>query len=1008
MSDVSGLDASVFDPFTASPAELRDWLTHRNLNDGDDVITDVVVPLSGFSNPASTVGLLDRLGLLSEQALSIRLQRAYRTGRNRIGTYRCDVVTALDQAMFWNSLAVRLLVIVLLCTAAMLLGLGIGAVGLLLVLAWPLTLWRGRFAFPLTVAVLGIVAWNNISNLLYFAFAAGVCGVVRLFLWFVRFGLIQVRIVDSPARFLGRGFLTRALWDRNASSVLLAVAKATHEERARAPFFIDDVFDRAPAVLRPVLVQCRALVAIGRLEFSEALRLSEEARELADSAPEAIRGWCALQSGDVLLAAGQLGAAERRWAESVELLTRSRRAAFWLIRAELRLIEAQTADLGDPERCLLGLRTLYDVRRRAVRRGDPVLLRKTENYLLRLMHQAGNTVGVVVQLHAEHEVTQGTVEIGDAIADRVAETLLLATLYLDIVEHPDQYPDDVEVDESDPARYDLPAELADNALRHLSRSAEPLLEAQAYAVLARVRAGTGQREEALGNALESLNVVQRVRYQLPTAQWRAHWLALHAHTYALALELAESDGELVAELLETVRAQAIPLETGTPGALLRAAFDSLLTATGLPLGAGLLKDAVPSRTDPLQTDRTILVSGASWVGGDAEDTIELERELDAMFPRGWYWSFAKVGEWVYHAVRSPAGTWFAERRPFSELEPSFGALLRYLPVEQPDGAEQDEALGVSSADQILPGGSVGDLLSRLFEDLGDALIPLPLRHAAHGELLQIVVAPTASLALIPIAALSLGEGRHLLDVGYVAHLPSVALLAERRSQLTRADVTDEPLEVLAVLAPDTAPEASDLEFAVSDPPLAERTITGPLEKGALAAALAGSKADSVLFLAGHVEALDPDDPGSTGFVFADGPFGLHDLYETTDAGTPRYPIPEQVVLAGCRSIGLYFDGPPGLVDAPEWLGLGAAMVYGGARHVFCTLYDIPDTAHTPRIDRALVDSMRFRLEPARALRAIQRAELDRWLDGRGSTPLVFLAYAYVGLGRAGASAYRTI
>lgn len=76
------------------------------------------------------------------------------------------------------------------------------------------------------------------------------------------------------------------------------------------------------------------------------------------------------------------------------------------------------------------------------------------------------------------------------------------------------------------------------------------------------------------------------------------------------------------------------------------------------------------------------------------------------------------------------------------------------------------------------------------------------------------------------------------------------------------------------------------------------------------------------------------------------------------------------------------------------------MVHGGAHHVFCTLFDVPDTAHTSRIDKALVDSMRFRIEPARALRAIQRVELDRWLDGRGSMPLVFLAYTYVGIGQA--------
>ncbi|MER7251607.1 CHAT domain-containing protein [Kribbella sp. NPDC000426] len=1000
------MTASIFDPFTADAAELTSWLSRRNVED-DDLDAGEVVPFAVFANPQAQVGLDDRLELLLGLRPLIRMRQAYRTRRNHIGLWACDVAVALDNATLWNSLVIRLVLLLALGAGGLAAGLG-GVVWLVLAMTWVLTVWRGRFAFPLTAAVFAVVAWHDTSDLPYFGLAAMICGLARLVLWFVRLRYISIHVLDSPVRFLGRAFLTRALWDRTAASIMLAVAKATHEERARARFFIDDCLDRAPAVLRPVVIQCQSLVALGDLEFSEALRLSELAREAAAGAPEAIRGWCALQAGDVLLAAGQLAAAERRWREAVDLLGSSRRGAFWLVRAELRLIEAQTADLDDPERCLLGLQTLYDVRQQAVRRGDLALLRRTENYLLRLMHLAGNLDGVVLHLFEEHEITKGKLEIGDILADRAAETLLLASLYLDFVDLPEQYEQHREVSTSDQENYDYAAKLVDTALRQLSVSTEPVLEAQAYAILARIQAATGRREDALGNALESLNVVQRVRYQLPTAQWRSQWLAIHAHTYSLALELSsEGDAALVAELLETVRAQAIPLETGRPGAILRAAFDSLLSTTGLPLTAELAADAEPVRTDPLQTDRTVLVSGASWVGGDDRATIDLDRELAAMFPGGWYWSFAKADQWIYHAMRSPTGSWFSERRPFDELEQPLAALLRHLPVERPDNSNLDPALAAEHATDPAAGGSIGELWSTLFEELGRALIPLPLRNAAAevtDELLQLVVAPTASLTLVPVAALTFGDGRHLLDVGYVAHLPSVALLAHRRAAVTgRTPPAAEPAEVLAVLAPHAAPEDSDLTFAVSDPPMAERVLTGPLEKRALADALAApGDPDSVLYLAGHVSAPDIGDPGSSGFEFADGLLGLHDLYRTTDAGQALYPIPEQVVLAGCSSLGLYGDAWAGPVDAPEWLGLGAAMVYGGARHVFCTLYDVPDTRHTSRIDRALVDSMRFRVEPARALRAIQRAELERWFDGRGSMPLVFLAYAYVGIGQAAA------
>ena len=838
---------STFDPFTADPAKLLDWLRQRNRLDGDDLVNDNVIPVSGIFHPGLSLGLAPRLLLLADVIPSWRLLREFRTSKDTIGVFSCDLITAMDRVMLWNSLLVRAIVLTVATCAGLALGIGGWGLGLLLLMAWSQTVWRGRFAFPLVAAILGVVAWYNISALPAFAVTAGVCGLVRLLLWFVRSGIVSIGLVDSPVRFLGRAFLVRARWDRTASSVLLAVAKATYDDRARASIFVDDCIEQAPARLRPVLVQCQALVAAGELEFQQALRLSEQARDLAVSAPAEIRGWCALQSGDVLLAAGQPAAAERRWQESVEHFRRSRRAGFWSTRAELRLIEAQTADLADPERCLLGLRTLHRVRRNAVRAGNLELLVKTERYLLRLMYSAGNTVGVVVHLIQQHEQTGGRGDLGASVADHATETLLLATLYLDIAEHPDRYPEDVQVDESDQSRYDFVGELVDNVLRHLSRSMDPLLEAQAYAILARAQAAKGQPEEALGNALESLNVVQRVRYQLPTAQWRSHWLAAHAHTYALALELsATADATLVAELLETVRAQSIPLESDQSNGFVRAAFDSLLAATGLPLSAALAADALPVTTDPLLTDRTILVAGASWVGGDDGSTIDLDAELEAMFPQGWYWSFAKVDDWVYHAVRSPAGTWYAERRPFTELEAPLAELLQHLPVEQPDDEGLRLALTAERANEVMDPSPAGEVWSRLFADLGRILIPLRLRAALQSadELLRLVVAPTASLVLVPIAALSLGDGRHVLDAAYVAHLPSLALLAQRRSQLTDHQSAEEsPARVLAVLAPHLSPEDPDLDLphAVADPPVADQTLTGPLEKNALAGALPGCR-----------------------------------------------------------------------------------------------------------------------------------------------------------------------
>ncbi|MCE7002028.1 CHAT domain-containing protein [Kibdelosporangium philippinense] len=885
-------------------------------------------------------------------------------------------------------------------------------------------------------------------------------------------GLLSRKVLTSPVRFLGRRFLLRALWNRAASSVVLAVDKATHDDRARAGVFVDDVLTDVPAHLRPVLVQCKALEALGRLEFQEAMVLSEEARVLGAGAPAEIRGWCSLQSGDVLMEAGQHHAAQARWREAYRLLHNRPNARYWAIQVDLRVIESLTAELTDTERCLGGLRRLYRVRVGAVRDGDLPLLDKTEMYLLRLMNQAGNAVGVVEHLTRQREYDEGLVPIGDRVADYAARALLLATLYLDIVENPERYPDTTRVDEAGQrTRYHHAATLMDEALRHLSRATEPVLQAQAYAVLARVQAATGLSADALGNALESLNVVQRVRYQLPTSGWRARWVAAHAHTYALALQLAaDSDPALVAELLEAVRAQAVPVEAGLEGNLLRSVFDSLVATTHVPgsvvagvtwngeeltearaqssrtvdemrspesmagwfdrddradgmydvdrVGEDADRDPVP--TDPLRTDVTILVDQASWIGGDQATALDLDHELTTMAPGGWYWSFARVGDWIYHAVRSPHGKWSAHRQPHGPFAEAFRDLVLHLPVEVP-GAEEAKTrlLGTGlvaehPGDEVDAGTATAkQVWTRILDNLGFSLIPevLSAGLTTAGRPVSLAVAPTASLMVIPVWALRISPLRRVADIAAVSHVPSIALLAHRRRLAMEQEPSPRKLSdrVVAILAPHRAPNdpwRQDLPYAASSVPPRAEVVTGPVRKADLAVLLARRRAhDSVLFLSGHVDPSPDGEPGGAGFRLAERElFGLRDFYTTDRDAIPLYRMPDRVVLAGCASLGVYGEAPQGrmlsLVDAPEWLGLGAAVVYGGAHHVLCTLFPVIDGPHTQRIDLALVDAMRHNIDPAWALRATQLAELRRWESGDGSLPAVFLAYVYVGLGAA--------
>lgn len=1020
------MNLSSFDPFGTDAAhELPGWLAGRNRSGDDEDVIEYVLPLALLFN--RRVGLLTRLRVLPQVVRSWSVIRRGRSRETRIGLHACDLLTAHDRVLWWRALAIRAAVVVAAAVTASLLVSPPGWAALWFAAgAWALLGWRRGTAAALSVAALAWAAWQQPALLVPAAGVAALVFQARLILSVQEVGLMARTSGGDPVGFLGRRFLLRALWDSAAASVALAVDKATGDDRARTACFIDEAPGSVPDHLRPVVVQCRALAALAGLEFRSAMVLSEEARALAADASPGIRGWCALQAGDVLFAAGQPAAAEVRWREALDLLETAPRCRYWAAEAELRMIEALTTDPANADRCVDGLRILCRTRHTAVRTSDVVLLARTERYLLRLMHAAGNTVGVVEQLADQYERTEGKPVMEASVSEHAAELLLLATLYLDVIENPDRYPDTMRVDEDGQhERYIYAASLMDNVLGHLSRSKMPHLQAQAHAVLAHIQRAVGMREEALGNVLESLHAIQHVRYQLPTTRWRAHWIAAHAHVYALALDLAESDPALVAELLETVRSQSVPVESDEPGARLRAVLDALASSTGLPLGAKEAPDGGPSddprRTDPLLTDCAVLVEHASWVGGEEAGAIDLDGELDLMFPGGWYWSYARAGEWIHHAVRTPSGDWHAERRPHAQFADAFEDLLLHLPVTVP-GAQpigrrlRGSAFAATGSDDPVKGYlTAGQVWDRVFGQLGSALLPSVLREAlaASRTPVPLVLAPTGALALVPVCALPVTPGRDVMDVAQLSYLPSIALLSRRRRLTVREGgdpgprAQGAPSRVLSVLAPHASsdPRTHDLKHAMAGVPPNSEPAPRPLTKHGFAGLIArhGTE-DTVLYLAGHVEIPDREDPGGTGFKFADGPLALHDFYRTDDSGAPLYPLPDRVLLAACASLGLHgrpeHGYAPSLLDTPEWLGLGAAVIHGGARHVYCTLFRIPDAEHTTRIDLALVDALRRHTEPAAALRAVQRAELRRWRDGSGSLPLAFLAYAYVGLGAA--------
>ncbi|MFE1592858.1 CHAT domain-containing protein [Nocardia sp. NPDC058705] len=1017
---VSDWNVSTFDPHAkVTEEDLRTWLEQRYRLPDDEDVNSYIIWL-----PSATVTVGIGLPLLIEAIarapLSMRIARTYRTRRGSIGLFRCDLTSLLNRCTF----LILVLKAVLVATAwvagshisdSALWG------GLTSIAAWSMMGWRGQFAFPVYGAVVVLAAVDQ--HLLLWLLLPGifVFRAVRIALMAWEAGVLSPTILDSPVLFLGHHYVIKAFWNKTAASVLLAVDKATHDDRARTVIFTRDAMADAPAYLKPVLVQCDALAALAEPDLQSAMRLSQEARALCDEDRPEIRGWCALQSGDVLLAAGQLAAAEVRWKEAEEdLLKAGSRARYWLAETRLRRIEALTRDLDSPTQCLEGLRILYELRLSAVRRADLALLEKTENLLLRLMREAENSAGALEHLEERHRLAEGRMALKVSVGDSARLALLLATLCVDALENPEDYPakthGDIRLRQE---RYAFAASVCDDALRHLSTTADRVAEALALALLARIQTAVDLREEALANALHSLNVVHQVRYQLPTTAWRTSWTTGNAETYALALDLASGqDSSLVAELLEVVRAQAVPLEADSASNLLRSVFDSLVSQTGLPISEQ--RSDTDLNADPVIPDQTILVQQASWVGGNIESAIDLDTELQAMYPNSWYWSYCRVGQSVYHAVRSPDGDWVDERRDYGELADPLHVFVRHLPInlQSETNYESRDSYGAIRAeypDKPTDRGTAGQVWSRILNDLGGALIPWVLAQridtADAADPISLVAAPTGALVLVPVSALVTGAGRDVVDYAYTTYVPSIALLAARRRLLTCVDSGGDASKVLAVLAPHVVPGDSTakdgLPQAETTVPDSSAVLFGYLTRDYFADRLRGERSEEgTLFLAGHVLELDDvSAPGRTGIQFSDGPLNLREFYRVRPDGTPHYRMPGRVVLAGCMSLGVYPDimddsieDPDSTLLAPEWLGMGAAVIYAGAQHVFCTLYPVLDTEHTKRIDLALVDAMREGSDPARALRDVQRAEIQRWRNSKGTLLVVANAYAYVGIG----------
>ncbi|MGC4956744.1 CHAT domain-containing protein [Actinomadura citrea] len=792
------------------------------------------------------------------------------------------------------------------------------------------------------------------------------------------------------------------------SDFCTGVDKAVHDDTRRAEAFFGRLPADLPAASRAIVQVARATSEAKRGRLDEGLGLAAvggENRELSDP----VRGWCDLHLGDLLVMAGQHADAAAAYERALTRL-RGRRCRPWLIIAETRAVDLAVREKR-PGDAVVGLSRL---RRLAVRHTDLPLIVRTEMHLARLMLDVGNVGGAQETLERLGSAHGRRGVAGAGQVEAAEHDLLRAELLMRNPAAPlsaDEVADQV-------------IELAGNALLGLRRLVRPAAETAAHLVLAEARARRGDRRDALAHALEALRTVQALRFQLPSTAWRERWLTLHATAFVTAIENAWECQEALclAELIETLRAQPLPIPRDEPGTALASILDALLTET-----AGVILDdaeepsprgPIPA-ADPLEAPFPVVVGGRSWCLMSDEQPIDIDAELAGFGADTWYLSAAFVGPWFFR-VAAHDGVWTVERaaRPAMERD-RLESLLDALPIRRPgeDKETFDERVDKSPLSSSARRQLGDDPEFALLRSIAEELLPAPLAGgltaAPQGDSV-LVVSLSGSLVSIPVAALPLpaagsgsgaGKDVRIADVAAVAHVPSWAVVAHSRK--ARAEHAAPGAVDLALLGPDNTKEHlqrhNDIRLNLEPPPLARETVHGPLDRAALSELLrkVTEEDPACLYVAGHVETPRKDEPGSGGIKIAGGSlFGSRDLLQSA-AGTARFPMPSRVILACCESLGqVTTRGEPdrGHVLHNEWLGIGAGMLMAGAQHVYCTLYPISDLDDVVRVNHALARALATTSNPLRALCEVQREELRRWRAGNRTRPLAWQPYVYVGTG----------
>ncbi|MHB1734855.1 MAG: CHAT domain-containing protein [Ferrimicrobium acidiphilum] len=520
-------------------------------------------------------------------------------------------------------------------------------------------------------------------------------------------------------------------------------------------------------------------------------------------------------------------------------------------------------------------------------------------------------------------------------------------------------------------------------------------------MLASVELITKNYEECARHAISAAVLFDQLYYRLRRFDDRRHWAQRNASALDLALRvsLLLGDKRRVVELIESARAQAVPVgevnldkrkaamgifltgmlddpsTLGPPSEIVRQAGVELLDEPLGPPHGITLEHSGPSLAESVRIDL-----GKLHEGQEIPDLVSIKDMVTLVGGQGAYWfgSYASDGV-LYWFLLGPDTEIEVGRVEMDSIDPYLSELKDSLPNKY-DNESGDAFKGRLSQSSLL----IGEKEEKLAYQLGQLLLPESLRDLlatrAEGTPISLVIAPAVEIAMVPFGWLAVDEHNTRVIEGATIMLgASLGLLYDASTKLSPPGdgsvlgVVDPVGDLLGVKRPHRLNIfINDLRRIGSGGLLSnprnqkELNTKGPASKTNFLDFVQSNKDASILLYVGHI--TRGESPASAAMVLAD-QGATESLFANEIFADPTLSIPSRVLLIACGGSEM---------DSKEWHGIAPAMVFAGARLVlgaqWSLIWDLPDSPFLPTAEIA-IKAAEALLEPD-PIAAFRQLQLD--------------------------------